>query len=168
MKRIVDRSLKAPRVLYRVLLAAVLILGLVLLAGTAAGLIRGKDSVPLLKLGAAKGEGQGIRTVPADENNEAVYSGIGRLRIPAGNGGTVILSVTFPYPPGDKAFTEELAARTPGFRETVSSYVSSLTGEELINPDEDKIKTELLQRFNGTLRLGKIRTLYFSDFLLLE
>ncbi|MDR2371047.1 MAG: flagellar basal body-associated FliL family protein [Treponema sp.] len=168
MKRIVNRSLRSLRVLYRVLLAAALILGLVLLAGTAVGLIRGKNSAPLLKLGGMRGEGRGARTVPADENDETVYSGIGRLRIPAGNGGTVILSVAFPYPPGDKAFTEELVARTPGFRDMVSSYVSSLTGEELANPDEDKIKAELLRRFNGALRLGKIRTLYFSDFLLLE
>jgi flagellar basal body-associated protein FliL len=168
MKRMADRSLNVPRALYRVLLAAALILGLVLLAGTAAGLIRGKNSVPLLKLGGAKDEGRNAETVSADGNDETIYSGIGRLRIPAGNGGTAILSVTFPYMPGDRAFTEELVARTSGFREIVSSYVSSLTGEELTNPDEDKIKAELLRRFNGTLRLGKIRTLYFSDFLLLE
>jgi flagellar basal body-associated protein FliL len=168
MKRTINRLSGGPRVLYRVLLAAVLILALALLAGTAAGLIRGKNSAPLLKLGGAAGERQDARTVSAGENDETMYSGIGRLRIPAGNGGTVILSVTFPYPPGDRAFTEELVARTPGFRETVSSYISSLTGEELTNPDENKIKAELLRRFNGTLRLGKIRTLYFSDFLFLE
>jgi flagellar basal body-associated protein FliL len=167
MKRIVDRSSRAPLTLYRVLLAAVLVLGCVLIAGTAAGLIRGRNSAPLVRLGGTAGKGQAARLVSDGENDESIYSGIGRLRVPAGNG-TVILSVTFPYPPGDKAFTEELVARTPAFREMVSSCISSLTGEELVNPNEDKIKAELLERFNGALRLGKIRTLYFSDFLLLE
>jgi flagellar basal body-associated protein FliL len=160
------------RVLYYVLLAAVLILGVILAAGTVVGLVRGRGARPLLTLGESAAAGNSSAAVSgaageAGEADEAVYSGLGRLRIPAGNA-TVVLSVTFPYFPGDTAFTEELAARTPVLREITAGYFSSLAPGRLENPDEETIKVELLDRFNETLRLGKIRILYFSDFLVLE
>lgn len=178
MKRITIMPSPGLRVFYRVLLAAVLILGVLLAAGTAAGLVRGRGAPPLLTLGGGGGKsadsgknaGGGSESGAGNAGGaeaEAVYSGIGRLRIPAGNS-TVILSVTFPYFPGDRAFTEELVARTPALREITAGYFSSLAPGELENPGEEKIKAELLARFNRTLRLGKIRLLYFNDFLVLE
>lgn len=167
MKRFAGTPSPGLRVLYRVLLAAAVILGVIFAAGTAAGLIRGRGARPLLTLGGTGADAGSIPGPAAGEAVEAVYSGLGRLRIPAGNA-TVILSVTFPYFPGDMAFTEELVARTPALRETAAAYFSSLAPGELENSGEEKIKAELLDRFNRTLRLGKIRTLYFSDFLVLE
>jgi flagellar basal body-associated protein FliL len=34
--------------------------------------------------------------------------------------------------------------------------------------DEGAAKAEILQRYNSLLRLGKIETLYFTDFMLVE
>ena len=34
--------------------------------------------------------------------------------------------------------------------------------------DEEALKTELMRRFNGALRLGRINIVYFNDFIIIE
>jgi flagellar basal body-associated protein FliL len=79
---------------------------------------------------------------------------------------TLILSIAFPYPPRDQAFSEELASRITDFRAIAGDYFSSLSAESLAGLNEETAKAELLRRYNGVLRLGKIETLYFNDFLI--
>ena len=80
----------------------------------------------------------------------------------------VILAVTFPYSPEDRAFSEELAARVNEFRAIVKDYCLSFTSDELRSKREDEIKADLLESFNRVLRLGKIQTLYFNDFMIID
>jgi flagellar basal body-associated protein FliL len=80
----------------------------------------------------------------------------------------VVLSVVFPYPPGDKPFTEELAGKVPLFRRIIRDYFGALSGDELNPLDEQKAKAELLRRFNAELRLGKIESLLFNELMILE
>jgi flagellar basal body-associated protein FliL len=107
-----------------------------------------------------------------------VFTGIGRLRITA-EGGTssgadspsravVVLSVVFPYPPGDRPFTEELAGKVPQFRRIIREYFGALSGDDLNPLDEQNAKAELLRRFNAELRLGKIELLLFNELMILE
>jgi flagellar basal body-associated protein FliL len=106
----------------------------------------------------------------ASSGGAAMFTGIGRLRIAAGNGepATALLSITFPYPGADRAFTEELAGKVPVFRSITAAYFAALSAGELRNLDEDAAKAELLRRFNAELLLGKIEVLYFSDLMILE
>jgi flagellar basal body-associated protein FliL len=166
--------------LYRALLALALVLGLGILGGTLYAAFRGS------------GEDKTAGGQAGPEAGEAVFTGLGRLRIPlappgnspAGSPGAdnpplagqppgegraaLIISIAFPYPPGDRAFAEELASKTADFRRIAVDYFSARSAEELRSPAEENIKAELLGAYNSVLRLGKIRTLYFNDLLLLE
>ncbi|MDR3139955.1 MAG: flagellar basal body-associated FliL family protein [Treponema sp.] len=98
------------------------------------------------------------------------FTGIGRIRTNTADNapGTVILSITFPYNPQDRAFSEELAAKVGNFRDSAREYFGSFTGEELLARGEAALKQELLQRYNALLRLGRIETLYFNDFIVIK
>jgi len=105
---------------------------------------------------------------PGNTGNGQIFTGIGQIRVSTGDPqpGTVILFVSFIYDPEDKAFSEELVLRTRDFREIISNYIGSFSTTELQQISEDTHKSELLRRFNAVLRLGKIETLYFIDFMI--
>jgi len=98
------------------------------------------------------------------------FTGIGPLRVATADPqpGMVMLFVSFIYYPDDKAFSEELALRVKDIRDIIANYFGSLSVVDLRNMGEDKLKTELLHRFNAILRLGQIEMLYFSDFIIIE
>ncbi|MDR0389860.1 MAG: flagellar basal body-associated FliL family protein [Spirochaetaceae bacterium] len=99
-----------------------------------------------------------------------MFIGIDRIRAAtaAPDSAAVILTITFPYHAGDKAFAEELSLRVPDFRAIALEYFSSFPKEELRQKNEQAIKTEMLRRFNAVLRLGRIETLYFSDYMIVD
>jgi flagellar basal body-associated protein FliL len=161
-------------IIYRSLLILVLFLVVIFLAGTVyAFFFRASEAK-------ASGTGAYQASLPDSANPSAephIFTGIGRQRLSTAdqNGAdlpdapvTVIISVTFPYTPEDRAFSEELAARIRDFRAITEAYFGSIKAEHLRNMSEELIKSDLLERYNGVLRLGKIGTLYFSDFMLLE
>jgi flagellar basal body-associated protein FliL len=169
--------LKGLAVVFRVLLVLALALVFVILAGTLYAAYRSPGSGPLFGFsGNGRADGISRNRGTADRDQAGVFTGIGRLRIPVaaygGAGGaekaTLILSVAFPYPPGDRAFAEELASRVGDFRRIAADYFSSRSAEELRNPDEENLKAELLRRYNAILMLGNIEDLYFNDLLIFE
>ena len=166
---------------YRVLVICLVTLGLIIAGGTIYGLffhanLSGKT--PAKQTGAKQ-----AGALPASGQGQT-FTGIGRLRVttkvpapapkaaakPAAENpqpGMVILSVSFPYRPDDKAFSEELALRIGNFRDIITDYIGSFSTAELQKQSEENIKSELLRRFNAILRLGRIETLYFSDFMVI-
>lgn len=106
--------------------------------------------------------------IPLTNEGTHIFSGIGRLRIPTTDPqpGMVIIFVVFEYNPEDRPFSEELALRIGDFRNIVREYIGSLSARELRQKSEDTVRTELLRRFNNILRLGRIETLFFSDFII--
>ncbi|MDR0759131.1 MAG: flagellar basal body-associated FliL family protein [Treponema sp.] len=165
-RRIRQREEEASRrgkAVYRVLMWIAAALALVLLAGTLYALVfrSGRAEPPLQTRGSA---------LLQSATDGGVFTGIGRLR--AATAGpepvTVILSIVFPYPADDKPFTEELASQIVNFRSTTHEYFASLTAEELRRKDDASIKAEILRRYNPLLRLGQIKTLYFSEYLVIE
>ena len=172
MKRILTPSYSyRGLIIYRVMLLLVLVLAGILVAGTLYAFLRSADSGPLFRIGGSAGA-ESANTGVGDTavgGEIGVFAGIGRLRIPlAGGRATMVLSIAFPYPPGDRAFTEELASKIGDFRTIATAYFSSLPAENSVNPDEEAAKTEILRRYNASLRLGKIETLYFSDLMIIE
>jgi flagellar basal body-associated protein FliL len=157
--------------MYPILWILLFFTGLLLLGGTLYALVFLRDGA-----GAAGGPPQ---EAPAPAGGEQLFTGIGRIRVSAGDDGSpaIIVSITFPYSPADKPFSEELAARVGDFRTIAADYFKSFSaaGPGSVNSagsihstDEAILKEELLSRYNSILRLGRIRTLYFDDFLYLE
>jgi len=155
---------KVQRVIYITLLSIAGALIIVLLTGTIFGVVRSRDVGPLIKFGGASGPAQ---TAVQDEDIR-IFSGLGRLRITLSNSSVLILSISFPYPAHDIAFSEELAARINDFKMMASSYFSSLPEEAIIQVDEEAAKREILRRYNNSLRLGRIETLYFSEMNIID
>jgi flagellar basal body-associated protein FliL len=155
-------------IVYRIAVALVLVLALVLVCGSLYAVIRGPDSGPLFRIGKDGGEVQGGQASASDALN--VFSGIGRLRIPLEGEppATLMLSISFPYPADDRPFAEELAFRIGDFRSIAILYFGSLPPEKTVRLDETAAKTEILERYNKLLRLGKIETLYFGDLMVLK
>ena len=165
MKIFITPKSKPERILYVGLLSLAGILVLLLIIGTITGVIRSPGAQPLFRLG--KPGGTQTKTAAPDDDIR-VFSGLGRLRIPLSNSSTLILSIAFPYPAHDTAFTEELAAKISEFRSLAADYFSALPMDKIANLDEEAAKQEIISRYNAILRLGQIRSIYFSDMMLID
>jgi flagellar basal body-associated protein FliL len=145
---------------YRTLLAVLAALAVAILAGTAIGLASGGKPAPA-PAGAAQ---------ESPEASPAYFTGIGRIR--AATAGerpaTVVVSIAFPYDRNDRAFQEELAAKTKSFRDIAADYFSALSSAQLREMPETEIKKTLMARFNSVLVLGKIEALFFNDYLVID
>jgi flagellar basal body-associated protein FliL len=155
----------APRfltVLCRVLFILALILALVIAAGTVYALtFRPKTS------GASQPSPD---SAPSVSSEAAIFTGLGRLRCPTAGPNTalVILQPSFPYFPGDRPFSEELVSRLRDLRSLTAAYFAALSPEDIRRKGETLIKEELLAKYNALLRLGRIETLYFNEYMLIE
>jgi flagellar basal body-associated protein FliL len=165
---------------YRGLVALVVVLALVIAAGTIYALLfRKADAPPLYKVSdtsPADFEVSGSLSpqppaAPSELSvRENIFTGIGRLRAVSADkpAVTIVVSIAFPYQPQDRAFSEELNAKVPDFRNTALEYFSTHRAAELRNANEENIKAELLRRYNSLLRLGSISVLYFNDFMFID
>ena len=146
---------------YRCLVICLFSLGLIFLGGTIYGVFFLSSTLEQTKTTKQHGQelGQG-----------QTFSGIGLLRIPTNDPqpGTVIIFTLFDYNQDDKAFSEELALRVRDFREILIGYLGSFSVYDLQNQKEEFFKNEILRRFNEILKLGRINTLYFSEFMIVE
>jgi len=155
---------------YRVIVALILALALVLVVGSLYAAFRSPNSNPLFRIGGGNSGGEQGRGESASAGEVNVFSGIGRLRIPlAGEASaTIIVAISFPYPADDRPFTEELASRIGDFRSIATDYFASLTPEKAASLNEDTAKADILKRYNALLRLGQITTLYFGDLMVVD
>jgi flagellar basal body-associated protein FliL len=142
-------------IIYRSLIVLALIILLVIAGGVVWALLRPEQTAS---------------QSAAQTERSNIFTGIGRLRLPLGGNqpATVIVSITFPYDPPDKAFSEELASRVGEFRALTGAYFKSQTASRLETIDEEDIKKALLDQYNEVLRLGKIEILYFSDYMIID
>jgi hypothetical protein len=110
----------------------------------------------------------------AAELGRRIFTGMGRLRIQlaaqAGseNGCTAVITVVFPYDDSDRAFVEELAHNIGKFRGITADYFESLPADSPLLTNEQTLKADLLSRYNNLLRLGRIDTLYFSEYMIID
>jgi len=161
-------ALPWPVIAFRAMVLLALLLAGLIVAGTVYAFARQPGSGPLFRIGNAVSGGEARGGASANSGGVSVFSGIGRLRVPLAGSSTLILSIAFPYPADDQPFTEELAAKIGDFRAMASDYFSSLPAEKLVNLDEEAAKTEILRRYNASLRLGKIKALYFNDLMIID
>jgi flagellar basal body-associated protein FliL len=152
--------------LSRVLLVLALTLVLVIAAGTVYALAFRPKSASLPPGASGSGSGSALPV----SGNAAIFTNLGRLRCPTAppSQATVILQAAFPYNPGDRPFSEELVSRIRDFRSLTLAYFAALSPGELRAKGEEEVKAELLAAYNDLLRLGRITTLYFNEFMLIE
>ncbi len=100
----------------------------------------------------------------------AVFADIGLLRARTADSlpVTVVVSPYFPYPSADVAFQEELVGKTRTIRTAVLDWFASKKISEIGTLGESGVKRELVDRINARLTLGKIDTLYFGEYLVIE
>ena len=101
----------------------------------------------------------------------AAYTGLGTIRCitaPVSEGeeitdaGTaVVITPWLAYPEGDTIFYEEMAR-------IVTNYFSLRTKNTLLSTPEEKLKQEILDEINSQMSLGKISSIYFTDYIFLE
>ncbi len=144
--------------LEKVLRAIILLLAAVLVLGTAYALAAGTRS-------RSDRSDPGPR-VEVPREGEAVYSRLGTIRASTRDDppAVVAVSIAFPYPAGDRAFKEELDDKATRLRETCTAFFAGKSAESLHPAFEGALKSELRDRLNAQLSLGRIRELWFGDF----
>lgn len=102
--------------------------------------------------------------------DEAVFTQIGTIRCSTADTPAVPLVVTpyFRYRAEDAAFYEELTQKVRKMRLVIGEYAAQHSREDFFNKGEEKIKKDLTDLINRELVLGKIETLYFSDYIFFE
>ena len=156
-----ERKLRVLKLVSRGFIICIIAIGLIIAGGTIYWLLSHK--------GLQKRE---LPNAGQDDSSKAedrqIFTGIGQMRVSTTDPqpGMVILFVSFVYYPSDKAFSEELVLRIGEFRNIITGYIGSFSISELQKQDEESIKGELLSRFNAILRLGKIETMFFTDFMI--
>jgi flagellar basal body-associated protein FliL len=155
------------RILIIILLVAALFIGAVSLWAV---VFRSGDERGVVNNTFEPDEGAAVR-----ESGQEIlmYTGIGRLRAQLKAEGQItppalIISPVFPYNGADKAFTEELASRLRDFRRVTLEYFSTLTINSADLSNDETLKAVLIARYNALLRLGRIETLFFTEFMLIE
>jgi len=116
------------------------------------------------------------RPAPADiiardpAGKTAVFGDIGLLRAATADkkAVTVIVAPFMPYDSADLAFQEELVQKTRSMRALVLEWFRSRTIGEIGKLGESGVKSALLEGINKILVLGKIETVYFSEYMVLE
>lgn len=80
-------------------------------------------------------------------------------------GTPLVLTLWFPYPKDDTAFYEELSRKSGTMTTLIVSYFAEHTERELRSRGEEKVKKDLLEILNTQLVLGKINSLYFTEYV---
>ena len=101
---------------------------------------------------------------------KSMYGEIGLLRARTNDPeqGLVVVTPSFPYPEGDSAFHEELVLKTQGIRVAILDWFSSRSVKELDELGEEAVKAAVLETVNSLLVLGKLETVYFADYQILD
>jgi len=104
----------------------------------------------------------------------AAYSDLGQIRAVTKKSGkeesgvVVIITPWLSYPEGDTVFFEEISRKRLVIKGIIRTYFSEHTQNELQSLTEPVIKEELLNKINSQFTLGKISSVYFSEYIFLQ
>lgn len=147
------------RTLEKSLLATLLVIVVVLAAGTTYGIASGSRARKLAR-----------QAVPATIASAGVYDGLGRVRSKTADKppAIVVVDLAFPYDRSDRQFREELTRKQGDLRQAAAGFFASKRAEELRPGNEAAVKAGLRDTLNGLLSLGAIEELYFSEYRVME
>jgi flagellar basal body-associated protein FliL len=158
----ISRTNSLLRVLYVTIAALVLVIVVTTVWAFSKGIVPNaqNDVRPMDELPLQSDNGDNLHRL-------ATFSGLGKFRVPLDKG-TLVLSIVFPYDSSDLGFTEELVGKIGLLRQTTNDLLKNLKADDSLLADETSLKEKLIVTYNGLLRLGRIDTLYFPDFILIE
>ena len=109
-----------------------------------------------------------------NKEREDAYTDVGQIRVFSKkaegeeSSPLVVVSPWFSYPEGDKELFEELSSKEKQIQSVVAGYFAALTMEETRRKGEAQVKKELLELINSNLVMGKIRAVYFNDYIFID
>ena len=110
---------------------------------------------------------------PSD-TDEVSYYELGTIRVSTAKadseegGSIMILSPWLAYPAGDTVFFEEISRKSGTIKGIFQAYFSARTKNQLLTETEEKIVNVIMDEINADMALGKISSIYFTDYLFLE
>lgn len=104
------------------------------------------------------------------QNEEAVFSRLGIIRTKTKDNPLIPLVVkpSFFYDTKNTPFIEELNSKLSLMQKIIKTYFEQYTRKELLKKGENNIKSELIVLLNKELILGKIKILYFEEYIFFE
>ncbi|MGP1594596.1 MAG: flagellar basal body-associated FliL family protein [Treponema sp.] len=148
--------------LYTVLYSIIIVLILIIIAGSIIGISQ-KKSEKTLK------SAQKDTYTYTPQKHYALYGDFGQLRASTVDSPaiTIVLTPFLEYAADDTALQEELVTKKDILKKTILEWFSIQSAYRLSSEAPDYIKTGLIQALNEKLILGKIRNIYFEDFVIL-
>ncbi|MBP3367756.1 MAG: flagellar basal body-associated FliL family protein [Treponema sp.] len=108
------------------------------------------------------------------ENSVDAFTDLGQIRISSKRisenqePAIIVVSPWFSYPAGDKTLFEELSQKERQIRAQFTQYFSSMTLDEIRAKGESEVKEDLLRRINAELVMGKVRAVYFNEYIFID
>lgn len=158
------------RLLNKILTGIIIFLVVVIISGTVFGLLNKKNNTPEILISQGKAESL---MAPAD-TTEVTYFELGTLRISTAgekseeSGTIMVLSPWLAYPAGDTILFEEISRKSGAIKGIFQAYFSARSKNQLLTETEEHIEAVIKDEINADLALGKIRDIYFTDYLFLE
>lgn len=105
-----------------------------------------------------------------ESSNTAYYTQIGTLRCKTKDTNPIalVVNISFEYPTNDIPFYEEIFRKNKKITLLIIDYFENFKKEELLEKGELKIKADLTEIINSELVLGKIKTVYLTEYIFLE
>ena len=158
------------KLLNKILTIIIAFLIVVIALGTIFGVANKKQNSPQILIS----QGKAVSLMAPSNTDEVAYFELGTIRISTAsekseeNGTLLILTPWLAYPAGDTVFYEELARKSGVLKGVFQSYFSARTKNQLLSQTEENIESLLREEINADLALGKISSIYFTDYLFLE
>jgi len=80
----------------------------------------------------------------------------------------VIILPVIEYDRDNQPLHEEFCQKQPAIKKIITEYFTEKTENELKHSGETTVKREIIERINAVLSMGKISSLYFEEYLLLD
>ena len=158
----------------KILLLIAIALVILITFGTAAALVSNKGSLSDRWRNADPEPKQVVNLSRKKGSSVDTFTDLGQIRAitkpdsDEANGTLVIVTPWFSYPQGDSVLLEELYQKEVQEKQIIAEYISSRTLKELKEKGEKQVKEELLSLLNSQFVLGKIRGVYFTDYIFFE
>lgn len=141
-----------------------------ILIGTIIGLAGKKNKTPQALIS----QGKAVSLMAPSNTEEVSYFELGTIRISCASadseegGSLMVITPWLAYPAGDTVFYEELSRKSGSIKGIFQAYFSARTKNQLLTETEEKIVEIIIEEINSDLALGKINSIYFTDYLFLE
>ena len=150
------------RKLYRILYGIITLLIFIIIIGSIIGFSRKNSETPAVSI-------PKTHHTYTPQKEYALYGDFGQLRASTVDKPaiTIVLTPFLEYSAHDTALQEELVTKKDILKKTMLEWFSIQSAYRLSSEAPDYIKMGLIQAINEKLLLGKIRNVYFEDFVIL-